>query len=240
VARKPRFTIPGVPQHIVQRGNNREPCFFAPEDYRFYLDSLRESADKFRCAVHAYVLMTNHVHLLVTPGQEGAIGRCLQSVGRRYVRYVNRVYRRSGTLWEGRYKASLIDTETYLLTCYRYIELNPVRAGMVVHPGDYHWSSHRHNAAGQEDEALTPHPEYRRLGPTPELRQHAYRELFRDHLTDSLLHAVRETLNQELVLGSERFKDKIEATLKRRVRPGIAGRPRQYNVEEETGEYVAY
>jgi putative transposase len=215
VARKPRFTIPGVPQHIVQRGNNREPCFFAPEDYRFYLDSLRESA-------------------------EGAIGRCLQSVGRRYVRYVNRVYRRSGTLWEGRYKASLIDTETYLLTCYRYIELNPVRAGMVVHPGDYHWSSHRHNAAGQEDEALTPHPEYRRLGPTPELRQYAYRELFRDHLTDSLLHAVRETLNQELVLGSERFKDKIEATLKRRVRPGIAGRPRQYNVEEETGEYVAY
>lgn len=119
MARKPRFTIPGVPQHVVQRGNNREPCFFAPLDHRFYLDSLREASEKFGCAIQVYVPMTNHVHLHLTPEQEGAIGQCLQSVGRRYVRYVNHTYRRTGTLWEGRYKASLIETESSLLPLYR-------------------------------------------------------------------------------------------------------------------------
>lgn len=240
MARKPRFTIPGIPQHVVQRGNNREPCFFAPQDYRFYLDSLRESSEKYGCAIHAYVLMTNHVHLLVTPEQQGAIGQCLQSVGRRYVRYVNQVYRRTGTLWEGRYKASLIDTENYLLTCYRYIELNPVRAAMVAHPGDYRWSSHGHNATGATDALLKPHPEYQRLGPTPAARQHAYRETFRIHLDENLVHAIRVALKQELVMGSDRFKDQIEATLKRRVRPGVAGRPRRDGVEDQASEYFVY
>ena len=240
MARKPRITIPGVPQHIVQRGNNREPCFFAPQDYSFYLDCLRVSSEKFGCAIHAYVLMTNHVHLLMTPEQEGAIGKCLQSVGRRYVRYVNQACRRTGTLWEGRYKASLIETETYLLTCYRYIELNPMRAAMVAHPSEYRWSSYGHNAAGMDDAILTPHPEYLRLGITPLARQYAYRELFHNHLDKNLVHALRAALNQEQVLGSEQFKDKIEATLNRRVRPGIAGRPRNEGVEEDAGEYFVY
>src|SRR3989344_709001 len=237
MARKPRFTLPGVPQHVIQRGNNREPCFFASEDFRFYLDCLKEAFEKYHCAVHAYVLMTNHVHLLVTPQTEAAVGNLMQSIGRRYVRYVNHTYRRSGTLWEGRYKASLVESETYLLACQRYIELNPVRAGMVAIPGDYRWSSYAGNAFGKADGYLTPHPEFLRLDADPEQRRHVYRELFRHHMENDLLHTIREALNQELVLGSERFKDKIEATLKRRARPGLPGRPRDEGVGEEAANY---
>jgi putative transposase len=240
MARKPRFSLPGVPQHIIQRGNNREPCFFAEEDFRCYLDCLKEASEKYSCAIHAYVLMTNHVHLLVTSYVETAIGNMMQSVGRRYVRYVNHAYRRSGTLWEGRYKASLVESETYFLACQRYIELNPVRAGMVAVPADYRWSSYANHAFGQLDACLTPHPEYLRLDADPDRRRHAYRELFRHHMENDLLHTIRETLNQELVLGSEQFKDRIEATLKRRVRPGQPGRPREEGVEEEAAEYEVY
>jgi putative transposase len=176
----------------------------------------------------------------MTPQQEDAVGLCLQSVGRRYVRYINDVYGRTGTLWEGRYKASLIETETYLLTCYRYIELNPVRAAMVSHPGEYCWSSHVHNAAGEENAVLRPHLAYLQRGATPAERQHAYRELFRHKLDSTTLHVLREALNHEQITGSERFKDQIEAMLNRRVRPGIAGRPRRDGVGEEAGEYIAY
>jgi putative transposase len=130
--RKPRFTLPGIPQHVIQRGNNREPCFFTVEDYRFYPGALQAACHKSCCSVHAYVLMTNHVHLLVTPGAVDSISVMMQSLGRRYVRYINDAYKRSGTLWEGRYKACLVDSGSYLFTCYRYIEMNPVRAGMVV------------------------------------------------------------------------------------------------------------
>jgi putative transposase len=240
MARQPRFSLPGVPQHIIQRGNNREPCFFAEEDFRCDLDCLKEASEKYSCPIHAYVLMTNHVHLLVTPHVETAIGNMMQSVGRRYVRYVNHAYRRSGTLWEGRYKASLVESETYFLACQRYIELNPVRAGMVAVPADYRWSSYAHHAFGQLDACLTPHPEYLRLDADPDRRRHAYRELFRHHMENDLLHTIRETLNQELVLGSEQFKDRIEATLKRRARPGQPGRPRAEGVEEEAAEYEVY
>lgn len=234
MARRPRLYVPGVPQHVVQRGNNREPCFFAEEDYRYYLDCLTDAAASYGCDVHAYVLMTNHVHLLLTPQEEGAIGAVMQSVGRRYVRYVNHVYKRSGTLWEGRYKASLVDSENYVLTCYRYIELNPVRANMVKHPGDYRWSSYAHNAHGQPDAALTPQAEYLRLGTRDAERQTAYRELFRHRLDNELLHSIRGALNHGLVLGSEYFKDRIEVMLDRHTRPGQAGRPR---VQEEGGVY---
>lgn len=158
--RKPRFTLPGIPQHIIQRGNNREPCFFAEEDYRRYLDDLAEVAEKHGCRIHAYVLMTNHVHLLMTPAREHSISDTMQALGRRYVYYINKTYRRTGTLWEGRYKASLIDTEAYLLTCMRYIELNPVRATMVEHPGEYQWSSYAANAQGTTNPRITPHPVY--------------------------------------------------------------------------------
>jgi putative transposase len=234
VPRKPRFILPGVPQHVIQRGNNREPCFLAEQDYLRYLEDLQASAEKQSCRIHAYVLMTNHVHLLVTPMQEQAIAEMMQALGRRYVYYINKTYRRTGTLWEGRYKASLIDSEAYLLTCMRYIELNPVRPRMVKHAGEYKWSSYGANAQGREDSLITPHPLYTALGETAADRQHAYRELFRHHLDNTLLHEIRDALNHELVLGRSYFKDKIEAMTQRQTRLGAPGRPR---VEEEAGVY---
>jgi len=180
--RKPRFNLVGIPQHVIQRGNNRDPCFFAEEDYRRYLSDLHESARKMHCRIHAYVLMTNHVHLLVTPMVEFGISQVMQALGRRYVYYVNKTYKRSGTLWEGRYKSSLIDSDRYMLTCMRYIELNPVRAKMVNHPGEYQWSSYQNSAHGIENELIEHHPLYLALDNDPKKRQEAYRELFRDHL----------------------------------------------------------
>ena len=232
--RKPRFTLPGIPQHVIQRGNNREPCFLAETDYRRYLDDLKTSADKFLCRIHAYVLMTNHVHLLVTPMREKGIGDMMQALGRRYVHYVNKTYRRTGTLWEGRYKASLVDSDAYLLTCMRYIELNPIRAEMVAHPGEYKWSSYGANAQGRPDPLLSPHPLYAALGVTATERHHAYRELFRHHIDNDLLHDIRAALNHELVLGRSYFKDKIEQMTQRKTRMGSPGRPR---VEEAAGVY---
>lgn len=147
--RRPRVALPEVPLHLIQRGNNRQACFFAEEDYAFYLDHLAEQAIKQGCRVHAYCLMTNHVHLLVTPLAEGSVGALMKAVGQRYVQYVNRTYRRSGTLWEGRFRSCVLQDDAYLLACSRYIEMNPVRAGMVVHPGDYRWSSYRANGQGR-------------------------------------------------------------------------------------------
>ena len=170
MARFPRIVIPGQALHIIQRGNNRQPCFFADDDYRYYLDSLKEAAVRCGAQVHAYVLMTNHVHLLLTPESVQTPSLLLQSVGRRYVRYVNHGYRRSGTLWEGRYKSTLIDSDRYLLTCSRYIELNPVRARMVGRPGDYIWSSFRSNTGGPMEPILRrtrytwPWPTPRKIG----------------------------------------------------------------------------
>jgi putative transposase len=149
--RKARFTLPGIPQHIIQRGNNREPCFYSEEDYRRYLDELQDVASKFDCRVHAYVLMTNNVHLLVTPRLEHGISQMMQALGRRYVYCINTTYKRTGTLWEGRYRSSLIDSDHYLFVCMRYIELKPVRASMIEHPGDYQWSSYPANAQGVPD-----------------------------------------------------------------------------------------
>jgi putative transposase len=158
--RRPRILLPDYPLHIVQRGINREPCFFADEDYQCYLHWLEEAARDCRCGIHAYVLMTNHVHLLLTPTTPGAPVRLMQSLGRRYVHYVNRHYRRTGSLWEGRYKSSVVQAESYLLACMRYIELNPVRAAMVADPGGYRWSSYRTNGLTLPDARLTPHPIY--------------------------------------------------------------------------------
>lgn len=148
MARLPRFFLPGQPQHVILRGNNRTEIFCAEADYRFYLGKLRLACEKHGCDIHAYVLMTNHVHLLLTPQEEQSVGKALQMLGRYYVQFFNHRYQRTGTLWEGRYKATLIDTEAYLLTCMRYIELNPVRAGMVAHPSEYPWSSYGYNALG--------------------------------------------------------------------------------------------
>ena len=223
--RKPRFNLPGYPQHVIQRGNNREPCFYAESDYRRYLEELTEIAAKYSCQVHAYVLMTNHVHLLVTSHVDYGLSQMMQELGRRYVYYINHQYRRTGTLWEGRFKASLVDSETYLLTCMRYSELNPVRANMVAHPGEYLWSSYAANAQGKAHSLVSPHSVYMGLAESMENRQAVYRELFRHHLDEQLLHEIREALTHETVLGRSYFKDKIEAITQRQARIGRAGRP---------------
>ncbi len=234
MARMPRFNVPGYPQHVIHRGNNLAPCFFAEQDYRRYLDDLAESARKFGCHIHAYVLMTNHVHLLITPTTNFAISAMMQALGRRYVYYVNHHYRRTGTLWEGRFKASLIDSEAYLLTCMRYIEMNPVRADMVAHPGEYRWSSYAGNAQGRVAPLLSYHALYLALGKDDAERQHAYRELFRQHMDDESLHEIREALNNELVLGRSWFKDKIEVVTERQTRHGQPGRP---CIKEAAGDF---
>ena len=237
MGRKSRFNLPGIPQHVIQRGHNREPCFFADADYRRYLEDLTQACETYPCHVHAYALMTNHVHLLITPLVEYGIPQMMQSLGRRYVRYINHSYQRSGTLWEGRYKASLVDSQHYLLSCMRYIELNPIRADMVSQPGEYRWSSYKSNGYGKPDATLRPHPLYLQLGPDEESRCHAYRELFRNTIGNELLHEIRNAVNLELVLGRGRFKDKIEAMTKRQTRPGQSGRPR---IEDEEGVYFVY
>ncbi len=217
MARKPRIVVPGQALHIIQRGNNRQPCFFADDDYRFYLDCLKDAATRYGAQLHAYVLMTNHVHLLLTPETEPTPSMLLQSVGRRYVRHVNQVYRRSGTLWEGRYKSTLIDSDRYLLTCSRYIELNPVRAGMVAHPGDYRWSSFCGNAGSAQEPNISPHPLYLALGGSPAARGMAYRALFDRHLDARDIRTIREATEAGVVLGNDRFKEQVEAVLNRRV-----------------------
>jgi putative transposase len=149
--RPARLNLPDIPQHITQRGNNRQVCFHADNDYRLYLELLHEACRAHDCSLHAYVLMTNHAHLLMTPATPEGVSKVMRDLGRDYVRAINRTYRRTGTLWEGRFKSSLVDTNRYCLTCYRYIEFNPVRAGMVSHPADYPWSSYHVNARGKPD-----------------------------------------------------------------------------------------
>ena len=231
MARLPRYVLPGQPQHVIQRGNNRGVTFFTEEDYSFYRECLKAACDKHDCAVHAYVLMTNHVHLLLTPGNPSSIAKVMQSVGRRYVQYVNYTYRRTGTLWEGRYKATLIDSEQYLLTCSRYIELNPVRAGIVAHPGDYPWSSYRAQAHGRPDPLIQNHLLYLALGCTEEARHVAYRDLFKVHLDAVTVNLIRESTNKAWALGSDRFREEIEVALQRRTHPLPRGGARRRDTE---------
>ncbi len=226
MARLPRFFVSGYPLHVIQRGNNRNALFFSKADYRIYLDWLGEAARRHGCTLHAYVLMTNHVHILVTPDQPSSLPKMFQSLGRRYVQYVNVMYQRTGTLWEGRYRATLIDSEGYLLTCCRYIELNPVRAKMVGHPREYPWSSYHFHATGKAEPWLTPHALYQQLGRTTAERQKAYRELFRRQLSGETLDEIREATNKAWVLGSERFKARLARKTDRRIAPLPRGRPR--------------
>lgn len=227
MARLPRYVVPGQPQHVILRGNDRSDIFRAEADYRFFLEKLQLACDKHGAEIHAYVLMTNHLHLLVTPTQEYSLAKTMQTLGRYYVQYFNYTYRRTGTLWEGRYKATLIDSETYLLTCMRYIELNPVRAGMVSHPSEYPWSSYHHNAQGQPDELITPYLEYRRLGKTDQARQAAYRQLFKHHIPERDIIEIREATNKAWALGSDRFKERTAQQLARRVQPSARGGDRK-------------
>ncbi len=227
MARQPRIDLAGFPQHILQRGNNRSDCFFQDNDYRRYLDFLEAAADKFDCHVHAYVLMPNHVHLLATGAANGAISSLMQSLGRQYVGYVNQTYMRTGTLWEGRFKSALIESERYLLACSRYIELNPVRAGMVRDPGAYAWSSYRHHVNKRRIRWMTDHEVYRQLGRNHTTRATAYSELVKAGLTEVELKAIRDHTNKGRVLGSEGFQTQIGSILKRRVAIVPRGRPRK-------------
>jgi len=217
--RRSRFILPGHPQHVIVRGVNREPIFYQEADCHCYLEHLQSAINKHSCALHAYVLMTNHVHMLMTPEKGNGIAKVIQSVGRCYVQYFNHSYRRTGTLWEGRYKSTLVDTDDYLLTCYRYIELNPVRANMIDHPSKYQWSSYRHNAVGQHNELITPHDIYLGLGTDNYHRQQAYRCLYDIEISSLKLDEIRAASNKEWVLGSESFKRAIEKKLQRRTSP---------------------
>ncbi len=224
--RLPRYEVPGHPQHVVQRGNNRCVTFSADDDYQHFRDWLSAAASRHGCQIHAYVLMTNHVHLLVTPMRTGSVALTMQSVGRRYVRYFNDIHERTGTLWEGRYRATLVDSEHYLLSCYRYIELNPVRAGLVTRPDEYRWSSHSTNAWGAADPLIAAHPCYEALGAEPRARLKAYRALFRSAADERVLHDIREATNTGWALGDERFRENITALSHRRAGPLPRGRPR--------------
>lgn len=210
MARKPRINLKGVPQHVIQRGNNRQACFFKHQDYAVYLDKLREYANQHKVDVHSFVLMTNHVHLLMTPGIESGISTLMQSVGRYYVRYINQTYHRTGTLWEGRFKSNLIDSERYFLVVSRYIELNPVRAAMVDHPANYAWSSYKANALGKGIRLLTPHKCYLALAHSDEARRKAYAALFNNHIPDLSLQRIRDAINKSWALGSKTFLNQIE------------------------------
>lgn len=232
MARMQRIAPLKIPQHIIQRGNNRQTCFACNQDMAFYASLLYEYSTKFSVSLHAWVFMTNHVHLLATPCSPGGVSNMMQSVGRRYVRYFNREYRRSGTLWEGRFKSSLVQSEMYLLQCQRYIELNPVRAGMVVDPAQYSWSSYQCHALGKIISMCKPHDEYLSLGETDSQRQRAYRGLFCLHVDDELIKDIRMAVNKGLALGGERFKDEIECLHNRRVRPAKMGRPRLKSEEK--------
>jgi putative transposase len=224
--RRSRVHLDGVPLHIVQRGHNREPCFFAEEDYSCYLHWLGVALKQAGCALHAYALMTNHVHLLLTPRRAAAVPRLVIALGRRYVQYINRSYRRTGTLWDSRYKSSAIQAETYLLACQRYIELNPVRAAMVDDPAHYRWTSYRANALGQASEGLTPHPLYLALGPDADERQAAYRALFRAQLDAAAIDDLRLALNQNQPVGNARFLARIARAMGERREARPRGRPR--------------
>jgi putative transposase len=230
--RRPRLKLADVPFHIIQRGINRTACFYADVDYEFYLRQLQRLCQAQGVFLHAYVLMTNHVHLLLTPQTADGPSQLMKHLGQRYVQYVNRTYQRSGTLWEGRFRSCLVDAESYLLGCQRYIELNPVRAQIVSHPADYRWSSYRAHAQGEGSSLLSPHPCYLGLGRDDAERQANYRALFRERLEPGWLDAIRQATNGGYCLGNERFKQEVTAVLGRRVERGKPGRPQKKDSED--------
>ena len=215
MARQPRLDVPGIPQHVVQRGNNRLPCFLDADDRRRYLQLLRESSLATGCVLHAYVLMTNHVHLLLTPPTTGSVSRMMQKLGRQYVGQFNARHQRTGTLWEGRYKSCLVDSETYVLSCYRYIELNPVRARMTDDPMKFPWSSCAANCGHRNDSLLRPHFAYAALGDAPAERASAYQTLLRETLSEDDLRDIRNYLQQQRALGRDDFRAMVEAKTRR-------------------------
>lgn len=225
--RRPRLELPGIPFHITHRGVNRGATFVDDEDFATYMQALEQTSGEQGVRVHGYVLMTNHVHLLVSAGVVGAVSRMMQALGRRYVRSFNTRYARTGTLWEGRYKSCLVDTDRYLLACLRYIELNPVRAAMVAQPWKYRWSSVHGHLGLRNDVRLSPHPAYLALGRDARERGIAYRHLLMEVLSDDLLADIRTHMQQERALGSPTFQSMVEKALNRPVEVRRQGRPRR-------------
>lgn len=225
MARLPRLTLPGYPHHIIQRGNNRQPIFASTADYLMLLDLLDENAKKFGVALHAYVLMSNHFHLLATPQTADGLPQMMQAVGRRYVRYFNDSQQRSGTLWEGRYRSTLIQAERYLLACMAYIDLNPVRAGLVAHPRDYPWSSYGHYSGQRMDKRITPHPLVWALGNTPFAREAAYADMVQAGISLVQQTALTDSALSGWALGEPDFVAELQKRTERRVVKSNAGRP---------------
>ena len=225
MARLPRLTLPGYPHHIIQRGNNRQPIFTSAADYQTLLDLLMENAKKFGVAIHAYVLMSNHFHLLATPQTLEGLPQMMQAVGRRYVRYFNTAQKRSGTLWEGRYKSTLIQPERYLLACMAYIDLNPVRVGLVAQARDYPWSSYGHYTGQRSDKLITPHALVWELGNTPFAREAAYAEMVRQGISPAQQAALTDSALGGWALGDADFVAELQKRTQRRVVKSTAGRP---------------
>ncbi|MES2150826.1 MAG: transposase [Pseudomonadota bacterium] len=221
-----RPVLPDVPLHIVQRGNNRNCCFMSEWDYCVYLDLLAECASATECYVHAYVLMSNHVHLLISPRAADSASKMMKALGQRYAQYANRRHVRTGSLWEGRFHSSLVQDAQYLLICHRYIEMNPVRASMALHPGQYKWSSFSCNALGIDDHILTPHPIYSALGSVQRERLMAYLQLFEAPIPNQTLDLVRRAVNGNYSLGDTAFSKEMADRLGNSVAPRFPGRPR--------------
>jgi putative transposase len=236
--RHARIIVPGAAVHVMQRGNNRADCFFAEQDRAFYLFHLARLLPRAQCSLHAYCLMTNHVHLLVTARDADSCAKLMKHLGQLYTQYVNRTYRRTGSLWDGRYKSCLVQSQGYLLTCYRYNELNPVRAGLVRQVADYPWSSFRANAHGQPCEFLTAHDKYVALDANSEQRRALYRGLFGSLGDPAVFDDIREATNAGYVVGDMRFKTMVAGLLGRRVERGTAGRPRN-DADKRTRELFA-
>lgn len=228
--RQPRFWFSDAVLHVVQRGNNRVPVFVDDDDRRYFLQCLADASFTHGVSIHAYVLMPNHVHLLATPKRPESMPRMMQTVGRRYVGRFNHRHRRTGTLWEGRYKAALVDSDAYLFACMRYIELNPVRAGMVASPAAFDWSSHGANALGADDRLVTPHPTYLALAVTPSARQACYRDAFECTLDEDELRKIRDAARFEWAVGTAAFCAAIEASTGRRTtRLRMGPKPREHS-----------
>ena len=225
MSRLPRLTVSGYPHHIIQRGNNRQPIFVDREDYERLLVELKQQADRHQVAVHAYVLMSNHLHLLVTPETADGVPLMMQGVGRAYVRWFNRRHGRSGTLWEGRYRSTLIEAERYLLACMAYIDLNPVRAGMVAAPADYPWSSCAHLVGQRADPLLKPHALYWAMGNTPFAREHAYGQMVQAGIDPERQAELARSVHSGWALGEADFVADLQRRTQRRVAKAAAGRP---------------
>ncbi len=209
--RRRRFCPVGIPVHVIQRGNNRQSLFTNDSDIAAYVHWLSEGAARYQVQVHGWVFMTNHVHLLLRPLKVTALSRLMQSIGRRYVAHFNYSYSRSGTLFEGRFRSCVVQEDRYFLTCLRYIELNPVRAGLVRDPGDYHWSSYQAHGLGASVKFWTPNDLYLSLGKAQDARQRAWREVIGEVLDMDTIARIRHCANTGLTLGTEKFRAQVDA-----------------------------